>query len=145
MDNFSRNIILFIAGSLVFAFGLIFALRKFSKINITTRWKVASLFGFTGVTLLVYRMSDLMTLLKLIAYSIPFTCLACVLVSRFKDKLKKLPEGLYELIMGFLFLFLPWLHTTSFILEGILGFTAIFTGLFISFTYEEKYLQVPSR
>jgi peptidoglycan/LPS O-acetylase OafA/YrhL len=136
---------LFIVVSLIFAFSLIFALRRFSKLNIKTRAKFASLLGFVGIASIVYTMTDFITWIKAIVYSLPLTCLIAMLVWRNKDKINKMPKGAVQLGIVCSFFFWRWLHTVSLELEATLGFTVCFTMIFMAFSLDEKYFKFESR
>jgi FtsH-binding integral membrane protein len=144
MDTFTRTFILFIAGSLIFAVSLIFALRRFSKLNVKTRARFASLLGFTGIASPVYTMSDFITWIKAICYSLPVSCVLALLVWKNKEKLNKMSKGVVSLAIVCSIFFWRWLHTVSFELESTLGFAVCFTMLFMAFSLDEKYLKFES-
>lgn len=142
MDNFYQNLIFFIAASLVFAFGLVFALRRFSKIDIKIRIKVASLLGLAGIASLVFIDSDLRSFAKIIAYSIPLAVVLSLLVWINKDKLNKASKGIVALTVPAGLFFWRWIHSLSSELDYCLGFAVCFTGLFLAFFLDEKYLKL---
>jgi len=145
MDTLTRNITLFSASSLVFAFSLIIALRRFSKLKIMIRAKIASLLGLIGISSLVYTMTDFITWIKAIGYSLPLTCILAILVWRNKEKLNKIPKGAAQLGLVCSMFFWRWLHTFSVELEATIGFTVCFIMIFMAFTLDEKYFKFESR
>ena len=139
MENFTRNIILFTAGSLVFAFGLIFALRIFAKWNIKTRAKVASLLGFVGVAAGAHAMSDLRTMVLTAGYSIPIAGLVGFFIWKKKEKLNEVPKGVVQLSVVCSLFFWRWLHSVSVVLEFTLGFAVCFIAIAMAFLLDEKF------
>ncbi len=145
MDNFYRNILVFVLTSFVFAFGLILAIRRFSKINIKTRAKVASLLGLAGIASLIFIDTDLRSFAKIIAYSIPLAFILSLLVLINKDKLNKLTQGVVALtVPAGLFLW-RWIHSLSSVLDYCLGFAVAFTVVFLAFYLDEKYWKVKQK
>jgi hypothetical protein len=144
MDSLTRNIILFSIGSLGFAFSLIIALRRFAKLKIMIRAKIASLLGLIGIASLVYTMTDFITWIYAIGYSLPLSGILAVLIWQNKEKLNKIPKGTVQLgIVGSIF-FWRWLHTVSVAMEATFGFTVCFMMIFLSFTLDEKYFKFES-
>lgn len=141
MDTFTRNIILFIVGSLVFAFSLIIALRRFIKLNIMTRARIASLLGFIGIASLVYTMTDFVTWIKALGYSFPLTGILTILIWQNKEKLNKIPKGVVQLGIVSSMIFWRLFHAVSIELEVTYGFTVCFTMIFFAFTLDEKYFK----
>jgi hypothetical protein len=139
MDSYTRNIICFIAGALSFAFALIFALRRFSKLNIKTRAKVASLLCFAAVTLSVYTMSDLRTLVLTAGYSIPIVGLIVIFIWKNRDELNKIPKGVVPLSIVCSLFFWRWLHSVSVVLEFTPGFAVSFIAIAMAFLLDEKF------
>jgi len=141
MDTLTRNIILFSVGSLVFAFSLIIALRRFAKLNIMIRAKIASLLGFTGIASLVYTMTDFITWIKAIGYSLPLTGILVILVLQNKKKLNKISKGAVQLGIVCSMFFWRWLHTVSVELEATFGFTVCLAMIVLTFILDEKYFK----
>jgi hypothetical protein len=142
LGNFYQNIILFIVASLVFAFGLIFALRRFSKINIKTRVKTASLLCLAGISSLAFIDTDLKSFAKIIAYSIPLAIVLSILAWINKDRLNKASKGIVALTVAAGLFFWRWVHSLSSALDYCLGFAVCFTGVFLAFFLDGKYLRV---
>jgi hypothetical protein len=141
MDNFSQNLILYIVGCLVFAIGLIFALRWFSKIDIKTRVKVASLLGLAGIASLVFIDTDLKSFARIIAFSIPLAAVLSFFVWINKDRLNKASKGIVALTVPVGLFLWRWIHSLSSSLDYCLGFAVCFTGVFLAFFLDEKYLK----
>ena len=144
MDTLTQNILLFSVGSLVFAFSLIIALRRFAKLNIMIRAKIASLLGLIGMASLLYAMTDFGTWIKAIGYSLPLTCIFIIFVWQNIEKLNNIPKGAVQLGIVCDMFFRRWLHTISAELEATFGFSACFTMIFLAFTLDEKYFKFES-
>lgn len=132
-------VLLFLIGCVSFALTLIYAVRLFSKKNIKTRLKLASVLSFIGLTFLLFRQSDLITLSKIFIYSIPIAFVITIFLWKNRELWhKKIYKFIAQLIFVISLFFWQWLHTVSFFGEGILVLVVGFIFLFIVFTSDEK-------
>ena len=142
MNTFYGNILLFIVGSLIFAFSLIFALRRFSKIDIKKRVKFAFILAFASLLIITVTEFDLGTVGKLIGYSFLLTFPLALLIQKYKDRLNKTSKEVNGLIIVSSMFFWRWIHSVSPVVEYTLGFTVVMVGLFIAFSFNEKELKI---
>jgi hypothetical protein len=144
MDSFTRNIILFVTGALFVSIALIFAIRRFSKLNIKAWAKAATLLGFIGIAVSAYILTDLRTFFLTVIYSIPVAGIAGMIIWKNREELNKIPKGVVQLsVVCSLFLW-RWLHSVSVVLEFTLGFAVCFIAIAMAFLLDEKFWRFES-